>query len=48
MFLIDFPIVLSALPSETDRLTEPGCPIASFWAIHPLLTEVWVRNKMAS
>ena len=28
IFLIDFSIVLSALPSETDRLTEPGCPIA--------------------
>ena len=48
IFLIDFPIVMFALPSETDRLTEPGCPIASFWAIHPLLTEVCVRNKMAS
>jgi hypothetical protein len=48
IFLIDFSILLSALPSETDRLTEPGCPIASFWAIHSLLTEVWVRNMMAS
>ncbi len=37
-FLIDFSIVLSALPSETNRLTEPGHPIASFWAIHSLLT----------
>jgi hypothetical protein len=35
MLLMSF---LSDLPSETDRLTDPGWPIASFWAIQPLLT----------